>query len=203
MLAELVAQVLGELGRVVVAELGADLEDYDLRLGLLKEFFDVGDDDVDGVGKEDAVADAAVLLYADVDAAGAGGELAVDGEGLALGEGAADEGDSDFVGGRVVGPRPHDLVDAELLRVEGGHPVFPVGGAVVAAGEIAAAALLDVGEGFLLGLDVLPPLHLLRELGSHGCLSSKRFIGKVLVSFDRLVIDYLSPLIMNLMNLGK
>lgn len=116
-LAELVLEVLVELGRVVVAELGADLEDYDLRGGLPEEPLDVGDDDVDGVGEEDAVADAAVLLDADVDAAGAGGELAVDGEGLALGEGAADEGDADFVGGGVVRPRPHDLVDAELLRI--------------------------------------------------------------------------------------
>lgn len=65
----------------------------------VEEFSDVGDDDVDGVGEEDAVADAAVLLDADVECARAGGELLVDGEGLALGEGAGDERDPDFVGG--------------------------------------------------------------------------------------------------------
>lgn len=145
MLAELALEELVELGRVVVAELGTDFENYDFRLGLLQELLHVGDDDVDGVVEEDAVADAAVFLDADVEHAGAGDELVVDGEGLALGEGAGDEGDADFVGGGIVGARPDDLVEAELVGVEGGYPVFPVGGEVVAAGVFAAAAFLEVG----------------------------------------------------------
>lgn len=55
---------------------------------------------------------------------------------------------------------PDDQVDAELVWIECGHPVFPVGRAIVAAGEIAAAALFEVGEGFLLRFDVFVALDL-------------------------------------------
>ena len=74
------------------------------------------------------MADAALLLDADVDEAAPGGELVVDGERLALREGAGDEGDVYLVGGGVVGARPHHLVHAQVLWPELGHPRLAVGG---------------------------------------------------------------------------
>lgn len=100
------------------------------------------------------MADAAVFLDADVEDAGAEGELAVDGEGLALGEGASEERDANFVGCGVVGAGPDDLVDAEFLRVEMGHPVFSVLGTVVGARVVFSAAF-QIGQTLLLCLDCL------------------------------------------------
>ncbi|KAG0486749.1 hypothetical protein HPP92_008844 [Vanilla planifolia] len=114
---------------IVVAKLGADLEEDELGGVVVEEAAELGEDVVDEVGGEDSVADTAVLLDADVEDADANGELGVDGAGLALGEGAGDERDADAVGGGVVGPGPHDVGEAELIeRTEGGHPTGTVGG---------------------------------------------------------------------------
>lgn len=61
-----------------MAELGSDLEDYDLGLRLPEEFLDVVDDDIDIVAEEDAVADPAVLLDPDIEDPGTRFELVVD-----------------------------------------------------------------------------------------------------------------------------
>lgn len=163
MLPQLFLQVLVEFGRVLVAELGSNLQHYDFGLRVGKELLDVVEDEVNAVGEEDTVADAAVFLDADVEDAGAEGELAVDGEGLALGEGASEERDANFVGCGVVGAGPDDLVDAEFLRVEMGHPVFSVLGTVVGARVVFSAAF-QIGQTLLLCLDCLSSLHLFRHL---------------------------------------
>lgn len=76
-LAELVLQELLELGRVVLPELGSDLEDYDLRLGLGQELLDVTDDDIDAVRCEDPMADSAIFLDSDIQDPGPSNELLV------------------------------------------------------------------------------------------------------------------------------
>jgi len=143
-----------------------DLQDDHLGLCLRQELLHVVQDHVDAVGGEDAVADATVFLDPNVKDAGTKDKLAVYGEGLALGEGASDEGDADFVGGRVVRSRPHDLVDAEFLWVQTGHPVFPVLGAVVGA-RVLFTGRFQIGENFLLCLNRLSPFHLFRHLRTH------------------------------------
>lgn len=167
MVAELLHEVLVELRGVLVSELRPDLEDDDLRLCLREEPLEVCQDDVDAVGFEDSVAHTAVLLDADVEDSCAGDELVVDGERLALREGARDEADPDLVCGGVVSPWPDDLVDVELLGSDAGHPVFAIGGDVIAAGELAAAGLLEIGEGFLLGGDGFATLELFRKVRPH------------------------------------
>lgn len=143
-----------------------DLQDDDLRLCLGQELLQVVQDHVDAVGGQDAVADATVFLDSNVNDAGAKDQLAVYGEGLALGERASDQGDADFVGGGVVRSRPHDLVDAEFLWVQTGHPVFPVFRAVLGA-RVLFSGRFQIGENFLLGVNRLPPFHLFRHLRTH------------------------------------
>lgn len=157
-----------EVRRVGVAELGADLKDEDFRGGFGEEAFDGVENDVDGVGDEDAVADAAVLVDADVEDASAAAELAVDGGGLALSEWARDEGDADFVGGGVVSARKEDVADVDFGWVERGHPGFVVGWVVVGARELVAGGLEKVGEDFFLGVYGFAALELFGDLGAHG-----------------------------------
>ena len=49
-----------------MAELCADLENDDLRLGLRQEFLDVGDNDVDAVRGENSMADSFIFLDSDI-----------------------------------------------------------------------------------------------------------------------------------------
>lgn len=149
-----------------MSELSSNLQNYDFGLCLRQEFFDVVEDHVDAVSDEDAVADAAVFLDANIQEAGAEGELAVDGEGLALSERARDQWDADFVCGGVVCSWPHDLVDAEFLGIQTRHPVFSVGGAVFGAGVLFAGGF-KIAQSFLLGVDCLSSFHLFRDLGTH------------------------------------
>lgn len=86
----------------------------------------------------------AILLDSDINNTGPTYELMVYGQGLALGKGASDEWYSNLVGGRVVGPRPYNLVDVDLLWVEARHPVLPIRRAVVATWELFSTALLKI-----------------------------------------------------------
>lgn len=113
------------------------------------------------------MAHTAVFLDADVEDSSAGDELVVDGERLALREGTGHEADPDLVGGGVVSPWPDDLVDVELVWSHASHPGFAIGGGVVAAGKLAAAGLLEIGEGFFLGGDGFTTLELFRKVSPH------------------------------------
>jgi hypothetical protein len=90
------------------------------------------------------VTNTTILLDSDINDTGPSYELTVDGQGLALGKGARDEWDPNLVGGRVMGTRPYNLVDVDLLWVEARHPVFPVRRAVVATWELFSTALLKI-----------------------------------------------------------
>ena len=133
--AELLDEPFVEPGRVFVAELGADLEDDELARCLGQEAFQVVDDDVHEVALEDAVADFALLLHADVHHAHADAELVVDGELLALREGAGNGGQADLVGGGVVRARPHHVAHLKIFQRQRGHPFLRVGAVIVAPRE--------------------------------------------------------------------
>lgn len=150
---ELLHQVLVELGRVLVPELGPNFEDDDFGLGFGYEFFHVVDDHVDAVGFEASMADPTVLLDPNVQDPGTCNELFVDGAGLALCKRAGDESDPDPVRGGVVRARPDDLVKVEPLRVEAGYPVLAVGRAVLGSGVVGSCVAFEFDEGLLLGGD--------------------------------------------------
>lgn len=130
-------------------ELGSNLEDDDLRLRLGEELLDVFEDDVDAVGEEDSMADLAVLLYTDVDDPGASDQLLVDGQGLALSKRASYEWESNLVGSRVMGSRPYDLVDVNVLWVKTSHPILSIRRPVIRAREILATASIEITESLL------------------------------------------------------
>uniref|UniRef100_J3MZJ7 Uncharacterized protein n=1 Tax=Oryza brachyantha TaxID=4533 RepID=J3MZJ7_ORYBR len=178
-LAELLHQVLVELRRVLVAELGAHLEDHHLRLRLAEEPLHVGEHDVDGVGGEHAVADAALLLDPHVDDARPRGELLVHRQRLALRERPRHERDADLVRRRVVRPGPHHLVHPHLLRPELRHPLLPVGRPVLAARERLAAGRQPRRQRLLLAGHELPAVHLRREEGAHGVQRVAAFLAGV------------------------
>lgn len=160
-LSQILLQILLELRRVVVSELGPNLENYDLRLCLGEELLDVLYDDVYAVSGEDSVADSAVFLDSDVENSGASYELVVDRERLALSEGASYEREADLVRCGVVGPGPDDLVYVEFFRVEVSHPVLSVRWTVIASRKSVAAVSLQIAERLLLRRDRFSSIHLL------------------------------------------
>nr|ACL53608.1 unknown [Zea mays]ACN33284.1 unknown [Zea mays]ACN35826.1 unknown [Zea mays]ACN36074.1 unknown [Zea mays]ACN36262.1 unknown [Zea mays] len=167
-LAQLVGQEPVEPRRVLVPELGADLQDDQLGLGLAQEPAHVVQHHVHGVRRQDAVADPALLLHAHVDDARAHGQLLVHGHGLALREGAGHQRHADLVGGRVVRAGPHHLVHAQLVGAQLRHPPLPVRRPVLRPRERVAGGGQPRGQRPLLGGHQLPPVHLLREEGAHG-----------------------------------
>lgn len=77
------------------------------------------------------MADPAILLDPDVKNSGASHKLMIDGQGLALSKGPADEWDSNLVGCRIMGPWPYNLVYVNFLRAKARHPILPIRGMVV------------------------------------------------------------------------
>jgi len=113
------------------------------------------------------VAYTAIFLDTNVKDSSTRHELVIDGERLALSKGTRHESDTDFVGGRVVRPRPDDLVDVKLFRSNAGHPVFTIGRHVITPRKLAAARFLEIGEGFLLRGDGFSPLELFGKVRAH------------------------------------